>query len=133
MSFERRFELPTFEDDISEECETCPGKRVCHTLSFCIQEDPYMKPVRLPIINVDRRNNTVMVESKTKKFPVKPTCNIEDVRRGDDAIVVKSPVNGEWLMIDYRVDTAFNYAIHNSLQTSKDELICNDEGVPYDF
>lgn len=92
-----------------------------------------MKPIRLPIVNIDRRNNTVMVESRKHKFPVTPTCCIKDVRRGDDAIVVKSSVSNEWLMIDYRVDTAFNYAVHNSLQTNYDEMILNEEGVPYDF
>lgn len=91
-----------------------------------------MKPIRLPIVNIDRRNNTVMVESRKHKFPVTPTCCIEDVRRGDDAIVIKSTVTGEWLMIDYSVSTPINYAIHNSLQTNTDDLICDEAGVPYE-
>ena len=92
-----------------------------------------MKPIRLPIVNVDKRNNAVMVESQNGKFPVKVECSIEDARLGDDAVVTKSAVTGEWLMIDYKVDTAVNYTIHNSMQTNRDELIVDEDGVPYGY
>ena len=92
-----------------------------------------MKPIRLPIVNVDRKNRTAIVESTNGRFPVKSTIDLTDVRCGDDAMVVKSNVSGEWLMIDYRFDNAFNYALHNSMQTNTDDLIVDKRGVPYEF
>ena len=95
-----------------------------------------MQPIRLPIVNIDRRNKNAIVESKKGKFPVKMVMDqwkIQDVRLGDDAYVVKSSVTGEWLMVDYSFKNAFNYAVHNSMQDNYEDLICNEEGVPYDF
>lgn len=95
-----------------------------------------MKPVRLPIVSIDRPNKTALVKSKKGTFPVKmemESWKIEDVRLGDDAMVVKSSVSGEWLMIDYRFDNAFNYAVHNSMQDKYEDMICDEEGRPYAF
>ena len=95
-----------------------------------------MKPIKLPIINIDRTNRTAIVESANKKFPVKmemPNWKIQDVRLGDDAVVVKSAVTGEWLMTDYKFNNSFNYAVHNSMQTRYEDMICDERGVPYDF
>lgn len=95
-----------------------------------------MQPVKLPIVNIDRTNKMAYVESQKGKFPVKMEMDqwkINDVRLGDDAIVVKSAVTGEWLMIDYSFANAFNYAVHNSMQTSYDDMIVDERGVPYDF
>ena len=95
-----------------------------------------MKPVRLPIVSIDRPNKTALVKSKKGTFPVKmemESWKIEDVRLGDDAMVVKSSVSGEWLMIDYRFDNAFNYAVHNSMQTDYNDMITDERGVPYGF
>lgn len=91
-----------------------------------------MNPVKLPIVNIDRKNRTCMVESRKGKFPVQMTKNF-DCQVGDDAIVTKSPVTGEWLMIDYSFENAFNYAVHNSMQTNLDDMIVDEEGVPYEF
>ena len=95
-----------------------------------------MKPVKLPIVSIDRPNKTAIVESKKTRFPVKmemPSWKIEDVRLGDDAIVTKSDVTGEWLMIDYSFSNPFNYAVHNSMQDNYDDMILDERGVPYGF
>ena len=95
-----------------------------------------MKSIRLPIVYIDRENRTALVQGKKNTFPVHMEMKdwqIECVRLGDDAIVTKSTVTGEWVMIDYRFDNAFNYAVHNSMQTRYDEMICDERGVPYDF
>ena len=95
-----------------------------------------MKPITLPIKNIDRRNRTVWVQSHKTVFPCKITKDYlaMDMQRCDKAVVVKSAVSGEWLCIDYEIApiTEVDYAIHNSYQTNIDDLILNEEGVPYE-
>ena len=91
-----------------------------------------MNPVKLPIVNIDRKNRTCMVDSRKGRFPVHMTRNF-DCMVGHDAIVTKSAVTGEWLMIDYSFNNAFNYAVHNSMQTNIDDMITDEDGVPYEF
>ena len=97
-----------------------------------------MKPVRLPIKNIDRENGLVWVKSKAHTFPCQITNKVarECMRLGDDAVVVKSAVTGEWLCIDYKVDTPVNYAIHNSAQEelpeSQRDYIYNEKGELYE-
>ena len=98
-----------------------------------------MKPVKMFILNVDRENKTALVRSYNsgKVFPVtlsfKEAWKFRCVRRGDDGLVVKSSVSGEWLMVDYSFSNAFNYAIHNQKQESYENMIFDEDGVPYDF
>ena len=93
-----------------------------------------MKPIRLPVIRINRKDNMVYVKSSKGEFPCKITNPVvkECVLLGDDAIVVKSAVSGEWLCIDYKIDTPTNYAIHNSYQTNYNEIITDERGVPYE-
>ena len=91
-----------------------------------------MKPIKLPIVNVDHTNRTALVKSQKTTFPVHMTKDF-DCMAGDDAIVTKSAVTGEWLMIDYSFNNAFNYAVHNSMQTNIDDMITDEDGVPYEF
>jgi carbamoylphosphate synthase large subunit len=96
-----------------------------------------MNPVKLAIIHLDKKNRTALVRSsKNRSFPVKMQMEdwkVECVQRGDDAIVTKSAVTGEWLMIDYSFSNAFNYAVHNSMQEDYEDMICDERGVPYEF
>ena len=97
-----------------------------------------MKPIETTIKNIDKTNKTCLVQSQNGNiFPVIISSKIhyllEDIRLGDTGIVTKSPVTGEWLLIDYNFCNQFNYAVHNSLQTDMDDLIVDEEGVPYDF
>ena len=93
-----------------------------------------MKPIRLPVIRINRKDNMVYVKSSKGEFPCKISNPVvkECVLLGDDAIVVKSAVSGEWLCIDYKIDTPTNYAIHNSYQTNYNEIITDERGVPYE-
>ena len=96
-----------------------------------------MNPVKLAIIHLDKKNRTALVRSsKNRSFPVKMQMEdwkVECVQRGDDAIVTKSSVTGEWIMIDYSFSNAFNYAVHNSMQDDYEDMICDERGVPYEF
>jgi len=93
-----------------------------------------MKPIRKPVRSIDREHNLVWVMGKHGKFPcriTKPSIK-QGVRLGDDVSIVKSSVNGEWLCVDYHVDTPINYAIHNSYQSSYEDMIVDEKGVPYE-
>ena len=72
-----------------------------------------MQPIFQDIIRIDRDAMTITVRnSKGQKYIVKPTPEMEyqirhrGVLLGDFAKVVKSSVSGEWVMIDFRINTA---------------------------
>ena len=92
-----------------------------------------MKPIRLPVQRIDKQNGLVWVKGKRNTFPCTIVNKVvkECIQYGDDAIVVKSAVNGEWLCIDYKMDTPTNYAIHNSYQERYEDMITDNRGVPY--
>ena len=96
-----------------------------------------MKPVNLPIHNIDRTNKIVWVRSHKRVFPCKIVQDYIalDMRRSDKATVVKSSISGEWLCIDYEIPpiTETDYIIHNSYQEGLPEpdYIYNEEGDLY--
>ena len=72
-----------------------------------------MNPVFQDIVNIDRDAMTVTVRnSQGQKYIVKPSkdmeCHIKgrSVLLGDFAKVIKSPVSKEWIMIDFKINTA---------------------------
>lgn len=93
-----------------------------------------MKPVKLPLINIDKIRKTAIVISRNgRRFPVKismPTWKINDVEIGDDAIVTKSAVTGEWLMIDFSIMSVSNIHYHNTvnLEANTGDLIYDEAG-----
>jgi len=97
-----------------------------------------MKPITLPIKNIDRPNKTVWVQSHKTVFPCKIVKDYHamDMTRSDKAVVVKSAVSGEWLCIDYQIApiTETDYIIHNSYQEGLKEpdYIYNKDGVAYE-
>ena len=72
-----------------------------------------MKPIFQDIVRIDRDAMTVTVRnSQGQKYIVKPSkdmeCHIEgrSVLLGDFAKVIKSPLSKEWIMIDFKINTA---------------------------
>ena len=72
-----------------------------------------MQPVFQDIVHIDQEEMTVTVRnSKGQKYIVKPTPEMEyqikhrGVLMGDFAKVLKSPVSKEWVMIDFKINTA---------------------------
>lgn len=72
-----------------------------------------MEPVFQDIVSIDRDNMTVTVRnSHGQKYIVKPSKDMEchitgrSVLLGDFAKVIKSPVSREWVMIDFKINTA---------------------------
>ena len=70
-----------------------------------------MKAVWQDIVDIDRQNNKVTVcNSKGQKYIINVSpdmiCHVQgrSVLRGDLAKVIKSPVSGEWVMIDFKFD-----------------------------
>ena len=96
-----------------------------------------MKPISADIIQLNKNNRTALVKTNNgNKFPVKismPNYLLEDLRLGDTALITKSTVSNEWLMIDYSFCNSLNYTIHNSYQETMDDLILKEDGVPYGF
>ena len=72
-----------------------------------------MKPIFQDIVRIDRDAMTVTVRnSQGQKYIVKPSKDMEchitgrSVLLGDFAKVIKSPVSKEWVMIDFKINTA---------------------------
>lgn len=72
-----------------------------------------MNPIFQDIVHINRETMEVTVRNRNgQKYIVKPTPEMEyqilhrGVLCGDFAKVVKSPVSKEWVMIDYRINTA---------------------------
>lgn len=67
-----------------------------------------MIPVKQRIILVDQTHNTVMVESaKGNRYNVDLNHYCGDINVGDTALVVKSNISREWLMVDVEPKTAY--------------------------
>ena len=86
----------------------------------------------MEIIHIDRQNKKCLVKHQGKSF----ICTLQDwlidgVQRGDGAKIKKSTVTGEYIVVDYTVNTITNYIIHNSYQENVEDMICDEEGVPY--
>ena len=60
-----------------------------------------MKPIKQTILGVDKSSNTVLVQSKKGNcYNVDLNHYCKDINVGDTALVVKSNVSREWLMVD---------------------------------
>lgn len=70
-----------------------------------------MKPITQDIIRIDYETLDVTVQGTHGKYIVKPSPEMEyhiekkSVIPGDYAKVIKSPVSGEWVMIDFVINT----------------------------
>ena len=88
-----------------------------------------MNPIFQDIIHIDRDNMLVTVKnSKGQKYIVQTTPEMEyqikhrGVLLGDFAKVIKSPVSKEWVMIDFKVNTAmYDYDPYGD-ETSTDDV-----------
>lgn len=72
-----------------------------------------MEPIFQDIVLINRKSMEVTVKnSKGQKYIVKPSKDMvyhiqhKSVYPGDFAKVVKSPVSREWVMIDFKINTA---------------------------
>lgn len=67
-----------------------------------------MIPILQEIVTVDRDNNMVMVKSaKGNIYPVSINRYVKSINVGDNALVVKSNVSREWLMVDVEPKTTY--------------------------
>lgn len=94
-----------------------------------------MMPIQLPLIHIDRKNKTCLLKNKQgKSFPATmQEWLCDSIMLGDDAVVTKSQVSGEWIVIDYEVDTMTNQELddfYNSL-TEEDVMGTVDEEPQY--
>ena len=67
-----------------------------------------MEPILQEIITVDRDNGICMVKSaKGHIYPISINRYAKSINVGDNALVVKSNVSREWLMVDVEPKTTY--------------------------
>ena len=95
----------------------------------------YFEGDKLPvIINIQRQFKTGIVKTSTgKKFPVKlQDWLVDGIMLHDYVELKKSKVTGEWIVTNYFINNEVYAAIHNSYQENYDDMITDEEGVPYE-
>ena len=70
------------------------------------------------IINIQRQFKTGLVRTSTgKTFPVHlQDWLVDGIMHGDYVDLKKSPVTGEWYVVDYHINMEIYGALHNQLQ-----------------
>ena len=95
----------------------------------------YFEGDRLPvIINIQKQFKTGIVKTATgKKFPVKlQDWLVDGIMLMDYVELKKSKVTGEWIVTNYFINNEVYNAIHNSYQEKYEDMIVNEDGVPYE-
>ena len=95
----------------------------------------YFEGDRLPvIINIQKKFKTGIVKTPTgKKFPVKlQDWLIDGIMLMDYVELKKSKVTGEWIVTNYFINNEVYNAIHNSYQENYNDMIVDEDGVPYE-
>ena len=87
------------------------------------------------IIHLNRKDGNCLVKKGNGKSFV---CTLahwlkESICVYDYVEVKKSPVTGEWVVTDYSVNEEIAGAIHNSYQDCYDDMVCDEDGVPYGY
>ena len=110
MSFQSRFEGPDHDhvDDFAD-CDEMPK-----------------------IINIQRKLKKGLVKNQNGKvFPVTLQDWLADsIELLDYVELKKSPVTGEMIVTDYKINMEVYGAIHNSYQDNYDDMVTDDKGVP---
>ena len=88
----------------------------------------------MKVIHLVKPNKTCLVQTKAGKvFPCKLHDSVVDgIMLADYVEVNKSSITGEWIVSDYKINFEVYAAIHNSYQTKIDDLILEEDGVPYE-
>ena len=86
------------------------------------------------IINIQKQFKTGIVKTATgKKFPVKlQDWLVDGIMLMDYVELKKSKVTGEWIVTNYFINNEVYAAIHNSYQENYDDMITDEDGVPYE-
>ena len=98
-------------------------------------DDTYFEGTRMPqIINIQRKLKRGIVRTSTgKKFHVTLATWLSDcIMLHDYVEIKKSAVTGEWIVTNYYINNEVYGAIHNSYQEDTADLMCNEDGVPYE-
>ena len=104
-----------------------------------IDED-YTEDLDWQIIHINRKDKTCLVrKGNGEKLTGRSySCTIADhllegVMLVVFATVKYNAVSREWMVTDYRINVPLTAAIHNSYQTTFDDMILDERGVPYGF
>ena len=85
-------------------------------------DDTILEPNMPIIINIQRKYKSGIVQTATgKKFPVTlQDWLLDGIRLYDYVDIKKSSVTGEWIVVDYHVNSEVYGSIHNSYQETLD-------------
>ena len=95
----------------------------------------YFEGDSLPvIINIQRKLKTGIIKTSTgKKFPVTLSdWLVDSIMLQDYVEIKKSKITGEWIVTNYFINNEVYAAIHNSYQENYDDMITDEDGVPYE-
>jgi len=86
------------------------------------------------IINIQKDIKKGLVRtSKGKTFPVTlQDWLLDGIMLMDYVELKKSAVTGEWIVTNYYINKEVYGAIHNSYQTSLDDMMVNEDGELYE-
>ena len=93
-------------------------------------DDTILEPNMPMIINIQRKYKSGIVQTATgKKFPVTlQDWLLDGIKLYDYVDLKKSSVTGEWIVVDYHVNSEVYGAIHNSYQDTLDDLCYSKDG-----
>ncbi len=86
------------------------------------------------VIHIDRQRKTCLIrKGKGKSYPcVLADWLVDGIMHSDFVDVKYNTVSKEWMVVDYHINFPVYAAIHNSYQTNYDEMILDEDGVPYE-
>ena len=86
------------------------------------------------IINIQKQFKTGIVKTATgKKFPVTlADWLVDGIMLMDYVELEKSKVTGEWIVTNYFINNEVYNAIHNLYQENYNDMIVDEDGVPYE-
>ena len=95
----------------------------------------YFEGTKMPvIINIQKQFKKGIVKTSTgKKFPVTlADWLVDGIMLMDYVELKKSKVTGEWIVTNYFINNEVYNAIHNSYQENYNDMIVDEDGVPYE-
>ena len=89
---------------------------------------------RPTIINIQRNIKKGLIRTNTgKTFPVTlADWLIDGIMLHDYVEIKKSAVTGEWIVTNYFINNEVYGAIHNSYQTTLEDMVCDEDGELYE-
>ena len=103
------------------------------------RDETWTEDLDWQIIHINKREKTCLIRKGDgekqygKSYPcILADWLIEGILLMDFVTPKYDAVSREWIVTDYRINFPVYAAIHNSYQTNYDEMITDEDGVPYE-